>query len=124
MKRAAWHITRTDACLTLSRRRGATFDVSAQTRFAFEAGPLARGRLAQQIRQDLWRELQALRGFCPIIEVHADEAGLVVTAGGELTAKPFPKTKVQTQIEALLADPKKRARWRRGAAVKGRVDAP
>jgi hypothetical protein len=79
--------------------------------------------LAQLIRQDLWRALQGVRGFCPVIEVRNDEVGLAVTAGGEVTVKPFPRAKIETQIEALLADPKKRARWRRGAAIKGRANA-
>ncbi|MEH6836732.1 hypothetical protein [Falsihalocynthiibacter arcticus] len=111
--RRKWHIQRTSDSLALSRRGEVVFDVSAQSVF-----PLcARGRLAQQIRQDLWRALQDLRGFSPVILIEGQGAELHVTAGGEVAAKTFPKPAIEAQISALLADPKLRARWLRHAAI-------
>lgn len=111
--RRKWKIQRSPECVALSRRGNVVFDVSAQTAF-----PLcARARLAHQVRQDLWRELQNLRGFSPVVLIEAQGDGLRVTAGGEVAAKTFPKPAIEAQIAALLADPKLRARWLRHAAV-------
>ncbi|RSK31433.1 hypothetical protein EJA01_14930 [Rhodovulum iodosum] len=106
MAQGGWHILREEGALTLARHLPARFDLSVRAGF-----PAARKRrLAQQIRQDLWRELQQIRGFSPVIRVEAEGAGLVVTAGGR-AARPFPKARAETRIAALLASPAHRARW-------------
>jgi len=104
--RGGWHILREAHALTVARRLPVRFDLSAQAAFP----PARKGRLAHQIRQDLWRELQALRGFSPVVRVEDVEGGLAVTAGGRAAA-PFPKAQAEARIAALLTCPLHRARW-------------
>lgn len=105
MKRNGWHIHRTEACYTLARQWPPHFDISATARFP----KLRRGRLAQQIRQDMWRALRNLRGFSPVVEVCDLGSELEVTAGGRLP-KPIPSSTTDA-LSALLTDPFRRARW-------------
>ena len=124
MTRSRWHIIRTDSSLTLSRRLPARFDVAAET--ALPAGdPL---RLAHQIRQDMWRKLQSLRGFSPVVEITADGQGLKVRAGGQVTGRV--PGHAAGQIAEILENPASRARWvrhagrRQGAGLRdSRADA-
>ncbi|WP_037254777.1 hypothetical protein [Roseobacter sp. SK209-2-6] len=114
MTRTPWHITRTERTLTLSRQLPARFDVAAETTL-----PLARaGRVAHQVRQDLWRALQRVRGFSPVVEVCKTPSGLHVRAGGRLMGPVAPGLK--EQIAAVLEDPEKRARWLRHARVQAK----
>lgn len=83
------------------------FDVAVVTRF-----PVARkGRLAQQIRQDLWRALQCVRGFSPVVRVEEDGTHLLVRAGGTIHARAFPKQFIEQRITNVLDDPDRRSRW-------------
>lgn len=105
MSRARWHILEEGGRYTLARQWPPRFDVSAEVAF-----PKARaGRLAQQVRQDLWRAFKHLRGFSPVVEVNATETGLLVRAGGRAMAPVPPQT--QARIQALLDSPAHRARW-------------
>lgn len=105
--RSKWHISRSPERLVLSRSGFEHFDVSAQTRL-----PLcARARLAHQIRQDIWRSLQNLRGFSPVIEVRNEGQTLRVTAGGQIRVSPFPKAQIESKLASLLADRQTRMRW-------------
>lgn len=109
MTRSAWHIERTGsgvgACTTLARHMPARFDVSAAAQFPL----LSPTRLAHQIRQDMWRALQNLRGFSPVVRIERGADALTVTAGGRVNgAVP---SGVAARIEALLANPELRARW-------------
>ncbi|KIC11488.1 hypothetical protein RA19_05445 [Leisingera sp. ANG-M1] len=109
MTRASWHITRTDSALTLSRRLPAQFDVAVETVLP-AADPL---RLAHQIRQDMWRKLQSLRGFSPVVEITAHGQGLRVRAGGQVMGRvPFNAAGL---IADVLEHPGNRARWLRHA---------
>lgn len=109
MTRSRWHITRTDSSLTLSRRLPARFDVAAET--VLPAGdPL---RLAHQIRQDMWRRLQSLRGFSPVVEIAAEGQGFKVRAGGQVTGRV--PSNAAGQIAEVLENPASRARWIRHA---------
>ena len=110
MTRAHWHITRTDSSLTLSRRLPARFDVAAETVLP-AADPL---RLAHQIRQDMWRKLQNLRGFAPVVEISAEGQGLRVRAGGQVMGRV--PANAAAQITEVLENPGRRARWIRHAA--------
>ncbi len=113
MSRNSWHILREGDGLVLTRRLPVRFDVVAETRLY--DGSLT--RLAQQIRQDLWRLLQRLKGFSPVIEL-TREAGMVhVRAGGRVDGKVPPCT--ETRIAAMLADPRYRARWQAYATHRG-----
>ncbi|WP_323763550.1 hypothetical protein [Marinovum sp.] len=107
-----WHIRRDAGGLTLSRQPVAQFDVSASAGFP----PLRMLRLAQMIRQDMWRRLQGLRGFSPVVQVRRGDDGLCVTAGGAVAGR-FPKAHTEAQIDALLHDPALRARWQRCALL-------
>lgn len=81
------------------------FDVSAETRLAV-ASP---GRIAHQVRQDLWRALRQLRGFAPVISVTPVDDGLRVVAGGAVAGAIPPGT--AAQIASVLDHPANRARW-------------
>ncbi|OED50295.1 hypothetical protein AB838_02835 [Rhodobacteraceae bacterium (ex Bugula neritina AB1)] len=110
MTRSRWHITRTDSTLTLSRRLPARFDVAAQTVLP-GGNPL---RLAHQIRQDLWRKLQNLRGFAPAVEITAERQGVRVRAGGQVAGRV--PANAAGLIADVLEDPANRARWARHAS--------
>lgn len=109
MSRNRWHISRTEDALTLSRQVPARFDIVAETVLPV-ADP---ARLARQIRQDIWRALQKVRGFSPVVEIATVDARLVIRAGGQLCGRPAQG--LAAQISAVLEDPKNRARWLRFA---------
>ncbi len=109
MNKVNWHTQRDGACVTISRELPARFDVSASARFPI----VGRARLAHQIRQDMWRALQNLRGFSPVVQVEQIDGALSVTAGGRLGTPIAPH--VQETIDALLNDRVRRARWIRCA---------
>ena len=110
MTRNSWHITRTSDALTLSRCLPARFDLAVETMLP-DGDPL---RLAHQIRQDMWRALQNVRGFSPVVRIERTSDGVKVTAGGRVMG---PVSSVLTdRIGAVLADPAKRGRWLRHAA--------
>lgn len=102
-----WHITPEARGLTLSRHLPARFDLWAETRM-----PRLRKRaLAHEVRKDLWRMLQTLKGFSPVVRVLEDEADLMLRAGGAVFARIHPKVQIEAQIASLLASPVQRARW-------------
>jgi len=100
-----WHIEKAEGQVTVSRQLPARFDVRVSTYLA--GGDKL--RLATQIRQDMWRAVQSLRGFSPVVQVAQSDDGLLVTAGGRVMGK------VTAHLEGLIAgvleDPKNRARW-------------
>lgn len=104
-----FHTLRDAGTLTLARHLPPRFDVQASARL-----PGGRpGRLAHQIRQDLWRTLRNVRGFSPVVRLEADGAGWCVTAGGRLLGQGAPA--LAARIADLLEDPQNRARWVRCA---------
>lgn len=106
MSRARWHISRDGEALTLTRRRPARFDVMAETFL-----PRVRMTpLAHQIRQDLWRVLQSLRGYSPVIELTPQGDQLRVRAGGQVDGR-FDGARTEARIAATLECPKNRNRW-------------
>ncbi|MCK0148850.1 hypothetical protein MWU54_02345 [Marivita sp. S6314] len=106
MARNGWHILRDGDGLTLARHLPARFDVSAVSLF-----PMCHaGRLAQQVRQDLWRALQRVRGFSPVVRVDRLADGLRVTAGGRVPPSGRSAAIVR-RVEDVLSDPRARARW-------------
>lgn len=100
-----WHITKKDGQVTVSRQLPARFDVVAQTQLA--GGNAV--RIATQIRQDLWRALQGVRGFSPVVQITAVDGQLNVQAGGRVMGKVTANLKAE--ISAVLDKPKNRARW-------------
>lgn len=107
-----WHITRDATGLTLSRHATPSFDVAAETGFP----PLRMLPLAQMIRQDMWRLLQTVRGFAPVVQVSKTSRGLRVKAGGRVVG-PVKMAHTEAQIRALLDNDRYRARWQRCARL-------
>ena len=105
MSRSGFHIQRDADSVTVARHLPARFDIVAETRFP----PLRKGRLAQQIRQDLWRRLSDVRGFSPVVEVRDAGGELHVRAGGRMDCN-FPRG-LTLAIEEFLAQPDLRQRW-------------
>jgi len=101
-----WHILREGACVTVARHLPVRFDVAAEAAFP----PVGRLRLATQVRQDLWRMLQRVRGFSPVIMVEARDGGLWLRAGGRVSG-PAPVARLNDRIAAVLNDADHRARW-------------
>lgn len=103
--RGGWYESSGARGYVLARRWPPRFDVSATGRFP----PARRGRLARQIRQDLWRRFQGLRGFSPVIQIAYVGDGLIVRAGGRLEGR-VPRS-TESLIQDLLDSPRHRARW-------------
>ncbi len=99
-----WHIQRDGDVWTLSRQQNPRFDVFAETALP-DGHPI---RLMHQIRQDVWRVLQRVRGFTPVVRLTALGQGWTVQAGGNA---PRLARLHQTQVQELLEDPRYRARW-------------
>ncbi|GAA6182342.1 MULTISPECIES: hypothetical protein [unclassified Shimia] len=117
MSRSRWHILREGDVLTMSRRLPVRWDVMAETTLP-DAGLL---RTAQQVRQDMWRGLQDLRGFAPIVEVRRDGGKLHLRAGGAVDGK-LAQAHVESTIFEILNCPERRERWSRHARHRrGRV---
>ena len=110
MSRDRWYILRDETVLTLARRLPARFDLSVRT--LLPGG--SRLRVAQQVRQDIWRALRHLRGFAPVVQVERLEDGLEVTAGGQV-AGVFQRAQAEARVADVLNDPRNRTRWARWA---------
>lgn len=112
MTRQRWYTVREADVLWVARRWPVRIDVAADAAF-----PIARpGRLAHQIRQDLWRAFRGVRGFSPVIRVEKHSGGLAVRAGGRCDG-PVDRARAEARIETLLQDPAHRARWLRHARL-------
>ncbi|MDF1801802.1 hypothetical protein [Thalassovita sp.] len=107
MSRTKWHILTEDGALTLARRLPVRFDLSVETRLP----RCGRRRLATQVRQDMWRCLQALPGFSPVVRIEDDGDALTVIAGGQVDRRPFPKEKAEAKLREMLLDRNNRVRW-------------
>lgn len=111
MARNGWHILRDETGLTLARHVPARFDVSVMSEL-----PLCdAGRLARQVRQDVWRALQRVRGFSPVVRVERLADVMRVTAGGRLP-RSSQSAILSERLDAVLTDPGNRARWLRWAS--------
>lgn len=108
--RGRWHVLQEGDTVTLCRQRPARFDFAVHT-------VLPRGRptrLVHQIRQDLWRALQHVRGFSPVVRLEPVSAGWAVSAGGRTLGQIAPDT--LERATAVLEHAGNRARWMRYAA--------
>ena len=113
--RGGWYVQREGARYVLARHWPPRFDVVAVGEFP----PVRAGRLAQQIRQDIWRELRGLRGFSPVIIVDATECGTMrIRAGGRLLGTP--PQRIRDRLQSLLDSPVHRARWLNWAGERGK----
>lgn len=119
MGRNAWHILKDDQSVTVARRVPARFDVASEATLP-SAHKL---RVAQQVRQDLWRALQGQPGFSPVVEVRDVDGALAIRAGGQCDRAVARET-LEDRIAEVLNDASKRARWVRYAQHRGaRLDA-
>lgn len=134
---ARWRITHQDDVARIAPARGPDrMDLAIHA--AWDAPALAEGAslgryriaLARQIRQDLWRALQDVRGFAPVVEIASDHSGqggseagavrVLVTAGGRLDVPQAPRAAMEADIRSLLEEPAARARRQRHAALRAR----
>ena len=114
MAHSNWHIQRAPGQVTLSRQLPARFDVQAAISLRLQPGQgLSLSRVAHQVRQDLWRALQSMRGFSPVVQVTVFEGRAEIIAGGRLPAPIAPN--MPDRILAVLEDPQKQMRWMRHA---------
>lgn len=111
MTRRQWHILKEEGALTLARRVPVRFDLAVETQI--QAG--AKLRLAQQIRQDIWRVLQHVRGYSPVVRVESAGDMVNVIAGGQVNGR-FAKDLAEARIAEVLENPANRARWQRCSA--------
>lgn len=121
MSRSTWHISETDDALTLARRLPARFDVAATVLLTGGAG-LSKARIAHQVRQDMWRAVQNLRGFAPVVRVRDQGADLEITAGGTVAGR-FPKQATEARIAEVLSRKDHQIRWARHATSRAREEA-
>jgi hypothetical protein len=114
IKRGNWFEIYDGPCFTLARRLPARFDISREISMPLMSAP----RLARQIRQDIWRKLQSIRGFLPVVEITDRGAHLHVRAGGELTC-PAPFERSGERIFDVLSNRDNQRRWAAFAAARG-----
>lgn len=110
MTRDRWHEIEEEGALILARRLPLRFDLAVEGRLP----DASRRRVAHRLRQDMWRELQDLRGFAPAVQVWRVPGGLRVRAGGSVASR-FGRAAAEARIVALLQDPARIARWTGGA---------
>jgi hypothetical protein len=113
MAQKNWHINTIENGLTLSRHRTARFDFASTIVIAGGAD-LRKSRIAHQVRQDLWRALQHLRGFAPAVQVRTLGGDLEITAGGAVYGR-FPKANCEDLVAEVLECKTRQARWARFA---------
>lgn len=119
MSRNQWHILREGDTVTVTRRRPVRWDVYAETRLGL-GRPL---RVAQQIRQDLWRAVQRQRGMLPAVAVTLAADGLLIRAGGRVESAFNPVT-LERMIVTVLEKPENRARWLRFGCSRAQLRKP
>ena len=97
----------------IAKRFPLSFDLLAETNF-----PVCRPKiLALQIRQDMRRLLQNLRGFLPAVEVRVSVFCMHVRAGGQLTCSVHVQS-AQFKLQNMLDDPVYRKRWKDYATLR------
>jgi len=114
IKRGNWFEIYDGPCFTLARRLPARFDISREISMPLMSAP----RLERQIRQDIWRKLQSIRGFLPVVEITDRGAHLHIRAGGELTC-PAPFERSGERIFDVLSNRDNQRRWAAFAAARG-----
>ncbi len=123
--RKSWVIQSSDTAVLLHRKGAALrWDIKGMALLHLPGQKMTpdrvRRRVAQQIRQDLWRMLQGLRGFSPMVEVTGDVGHLRVVAGGSVQpSRPLPGLWSQ-KITTMLETEALQKRWI-SHAVKGQI---
>ena len=114
IKRGNWFEIYDGPCFTLARRLPPRFDISCEVSMPLMSAP----RLARQIRQDIWRKLQSIRGFLPVVQITDRGAHLHIRAGGELTC-PAPFERSGERIFDVVSNRDNQRRWAAFAAARG-----
>lgn len=109
MARTSWHILREEHAVTVARHLPVRLDLCVRARIE-APGRLSLTSLAQQIRQDVWRALQMLRGFSPVVRLCQTGATVDVEAGGRLCA-PGAAGGAADKIAEVLDSADNRRRW-------------
>lgn len=95
------------------------WDVAVERRWP--TGPVSRRRYARQVRQDIWRAAQAVRGFVPRVVVATDPTHIHITGGGVMAAGRkghcLPPG-LHDRIADILDNPMNRRRWAAHARAK------
>ncbi len=104
-----WHVIREGRTVTVARALPVRFDLRVEVRMPLQDGRYDSLRLANQIRQDMWRSLQRLRGFRPAVRVEKMSDHVFVVAGGAVLGQ-VTRGASDALIE-LLGDDKNRSRW-------------
>lgn len=113
---SGWRIVRTENSVTVSRHMPVRFDLAVVARLPLR--PFSRTRLAHQIRQDIWRALQKVRGFSPAVRIEVTKPEIKITAGGCFLAEVSGRSRLAEIVGGILEDPGNRARWMRHAGVR------
>jgi hypothetical protein len=122
MAKRNWHIIRDDAGVTIARHLPARFDLLGEAQLRLTR-PVSRARVAHQVRQDMWRALQNLRGFSPVVQVSHTDGALTIRAGGRLNAPVDPAAALEA-LSQVLANPANRQRWIAHASRHASTDHP
>ncbi len=110
-----WQVVREGGSVRLHRPGAGVMDVSVVSVFPNCLRPIV---LAHEVRKDLWRMLQRLRGFSPVVAVAPCADGWRVTAGGQVRSAVWPRVQTERQLRDLLDDPARRRRWIAHARVR------
>lgn len=105
-----WHVWDDGATYLVVRRHPVRWDFSAQTRLP----DMGRRRLAHAVRQDMWRVLQRVRGFAPVVSVTRDAQGILLRAGGQVEGRMSGA--IGARVAQMLDDPARHAAWAKAAA--------
>lgn len=109
MARNSWHILREAGAVTLARHLPPRFDIVESMQLA--AGPnISQAALAHQVRQDVWRALQHVRGFSPVVKISRTKDDIAITAGGRLS-DPQNKGGAEAALMKVLGSPANHRRW-------------
>ncbi len=95
--------------MTLCRQLPPRFDVAAAADLPL-ADPV---RLAHQVRQDMWRAMQNVRGFSPVVRIETLTDGVRITAGGRVMGCAAPV--LAERVAEVLSSDANRRRWLRHA---------
>ncbi|RII37953.1 hypothetical protein DL237_14875 [Pseudooceanicola sediminis] len=115
MPRNVWHRLREAEAVTVTRRLPVQFDLEARTEVA-TTGPVSLTRVAHQVRQDMWRGLQGVRGFSPAVRVELRTGGVCIIAGGRIDGAA-PTEATLHRLQRLLESRAHQGRWLRHAAL-------
>lgn len=118
-RRNRWQFHAEGQGLVLARPGRARFDLVEELRLS-APGPLSLRRLVLQIRQDVWRALQGLRAFSPIVAAIPQEGAILLRAGGQISGSaPIPRS-AAAALHTVVHSPANHQRWCRFAQARAR----